>query len=67
MISNYLKTFRERARLTQSELADAAGVQTQTVWRWEHGEREPSLSLIKKTLRDFILYRIRIIKWSVGR
>ena len=40
--------FRERARLTQPELAYAIGVQTQTVWRWEHGEREPSLDVIKK-------------------
>ncbi len=46
--SNYLKMFREKAGLTQLELANAMGVQTQTVWRWEHGEREPSISLIKK-------------------
>lgn len=48
MISDYLKVFRERARLTQPELAYAIGVRTQTVWRWEHGEREPSLGIIKK-------------------
>lgn len=48
MISDYLKAFRERARLTQTELAYIVGVQTQTVWRWEHGEREPSLDMVKK-------------------
>ena len=48
MISDYLKAFRQRAKLTQPELAYAIGVQTQTVWRWEHGEREPSLDVIKK-------------------
>ena len=44
----YLKILREKARMTQPELAKALGVQTQTVWRWEHGEREPSLDIVKK-------------------
>lgn len=46
--SSYLKFFRVKAGLTQPELANAIGVQAQTVWRWEHGEREPSLDVIKK-------------------
>ena len=46
--SNSLKIFREKAKLTQSELAKRIGVQTQTVWRWEHGEREPSLVVVKQ-------------------
>ena len=44
----YLKILREKAHMTQLELAKALGVQTQTVWRWEHGEREPSLDIVKK-------------------
>lgn len=38
--SSYLKFFRVKAGLTQPELANAIGVQAQTVWRWEHGEAE---------------------------
>ena len=43
-----LKIWRKKAKLTQRELAKALGVQFQTVWRWEHGEREPSLDILKK-------------------
>ena len=43
-----LKIWREKAGLTQRELAKALDVQFQTVWRWEHGEREPSLDILKK-------------------
>ena len=43
-----LKKYREKANLTQNELAKLIGVQCQTVWRWEHEEREPSLDLLKK-------------------
>lgn len=46
--SEHLRIFREKAGLTQLELANVVGVQTQTVWRWEHGEREPSINVIKK-------------------
>ena len=42
-----LKLFREKAKLTQLQVAQNIGVTVQTVWRWEHGEREPSLGIIK--------------------
>ena len=46
--SSSLRLFREKSKLTQSELAKCIGVQTQTIWRWEHGEREPSLDVVKR-------------------
>jgi transcriptional regulator with XRE-family HTH domain len=39
--SGAARTIREAAGLSYRELADACGVSTPTVWRWEHGERTP--------------------------
>ena len=46
--SNNLKRMREKAQITQTELAEKIGVTAQTIWRWEHGTREPSIEIIKK-------------------
>ena len=47
VFSQRLKELRKKAGLTQLELAQKIGVQTQSVWRWENGEREPSIEIIK--------------------
>src|SRR5262249_28056166 len=39
-----LRELREAAGLTQQELASRAGVQWETISRWERGAREPSWS-----------------------
>lgn len=39
-----LKKLRERAGLTQRQLADALGVTVTTVSSWERGVKKPSLS-----------------------
>ncbi len=39
-----LRELREAAGLTQQELASKAGVQWETISRWERGAREPSWS-----------------------
>ena len=39
-----LKQLRERAGLTQRQLADALGVTVTTVSSWERGVKKPSLS-----------------------
>ena len=43
-----IKQARDNLSMSQKTLAMLLGVQTQTVWRWEKGEREPSLETIKK-------------------
>jgi DNA-binding transcriptional regulator YiaG len=37
-----LKDLRERALLSQVELARLLGVNSKTVWDWEHGNVKPS-------------------------
>ena len=37
-ISEKIRELREKAGLTQEELADRVGVQRNTVWRWENGK-----------------------------
>lgn len=37
-----LRKLREKAGLTQEQLAERAGVKKLAVWRWETGAREPS-------------------------
>lgn len=43
-----IKLARENLGMSQKTLAGLLGVQTQTVWRWEKGEREPSWEMINK-------------------
>ncbi|MBF2049774.1 MAG: helix-turn-helix domain-containing protein [Leptolyngbya sp. IPPAS B-1204] len=42
-----LKKLRERAGLTQRQIADALGVTTTTVGTWERGEKEPRPSFLQ--------------------
>lgn len=46
-----IKTFRERANLTQRELAKALNVSEITVRKWESGERQPRSNRIKGLAR----------------
>ena len=46
-----LKHLRELALLTQEALARRLGVTPMTVWRWENGERNPSLDVLKNIAR----------------
>lgn len=41
MLSENLIRIRKRMGLTQGELADRAGVTSQTIWSWEAGRHEP--------------------------
>jgi transcriptional regulator with XRE-family HTH domain len=42
-----LKGLRERAGLTQRQVADALGVTATTVGSWERGEKEPRPSFLQ--------------------
>ena len=37
-----IKALREKKRLTQHDLARELGVDVNTLWRWENGQRVPS-------------------------
>jgi repressor LexA len=43
-----LKGLREKAGLSQRELAEKAGVGQKSISWWENGEREPSISNVQK-------------------
>lgn len=40
---NKIKELREKAKLTQAELADVLGVKRVTVSQWERGENKPRI------------------------
>jgi len=50
---NRLKTFRERRKLTESDLAAAVNVSRQTIVSVEKGKYDPSLPLAKEIARYF--------------
>ena len=43
-----LVTYRQRHALTQGQLAKRVGVALNTVWRWEHGYRQPRSHALKR-------------------
>lgn len=49
--SRRLRELRDNAKMTQSELAERAGVARVTVARMEIGEREPSWVMVQKLAR----------------
>ena len=53
MITNSIKTYREKASITQEELATAIGVSRQTIIAMEKGNYEPSLGLALKLAGHF--------------
>ena len=40
--NNFVKSLRERLKLTQQDLAQQLGVSLATISRWEHGHNRPS-------------------------
>lgn len=46
--SDIVRIARQRAGLTQQQLAERSGHPRETIARWEHGVREPSLSTLQK-------------------
>ena len=48
MFKDALKNFRQKAELTQAELADKAGISRSAVAMYERGEREPDFRTLEK-------------------
>ena len=71
MDANKLKDLRKKLGLTQKELAEELGVLTNTLARWEQGERAPSrssLTLLKELEKRYLrVFREMTRKVSVGR
>ena len=53
MLGERLRTFRQRKRLTQGELAKIIGVTRQTIAKWENNERVPDALMAKKLAKVF--------------
>ena len=43
-----LRRLRERAALTQAELAERVGVAATTIWRLEEGRREGTIPILRR-------------------
>ena len=53
MLGERLRTFRQRERLTQGDLAKIIGVTRQTIAKWENNERVPDALMVKKLAKVF--------------
>lgn len=47
-VGERIKRAREALRLSQAALAEAVGVQTNTVWRWENQRATPDVEVISQ-------------------
>lgn len=47
-VGERIKQAREALRLSQAALAEAVGVQTNTVWRWENQRATPDVEVISQ-------------------
>lgn len=43
----HIEVFRKRKGLTQLQLAQMVGYTTNTIWRWENGQRTPNAEALK--------------------
>lgn len=53
MFNEKLKELRKKANITQEELAEKINVSRQTIVKWESGESEPSISIVKNIAELF--------------
>src|SRR6266849_594258 len=62
-LPTYLRTYRKRTGLTQTEVAYVVGINRSDLWLFETSRREPSLRVL---LALQVLYRIPIRKLFMG-
>lgn len=48
-----IRKFRKERKMTQVELSEKLGVTASAVTMWENGNREPSLTMVKKIANVF--------------
>lgn len=52
-MTNWIRKNRDRLLLTQAELAEQVGVATNTVARWESGDRQPDRRNLRRLSEVF--------------
>ena len=53
MLGEKLKTYRENKKMTQVEVAEALGIKSATVSKYESGTLEPNIEALKKLAELF--------------
>lgn len=62
-----MKELRERARLTQKDVATAVHVSRSTVSKWESGERRPDISVLIPLAHLYLVSVERLIETVTGK
>lgn len=62
MLHNRLKEAREKAKLSQAEVAKSCGISQPAYFDIEHGDRSPSLAVAKRLAKLFDVS----LDWLVG-
>jgi len=62
-LPTYLRTYRKRTGLTQTEVSYVVGINRSDLWQFETSRREPSLRVL---LALQVLYRMPIRKLFIG-
>lgn len=57
----WLKYFRVKRGLSQKQIADIAGVQENTVWRWESGRATPSVDTAEIVARGLGITTVELV------
>ena len=62
MLGEKLKTYRENKKMTQVEVAEALGIKSATVSKYESGTLEPNIESLKKLAEIFEVSVDELIK-----
>ena len=61
-IGNKIKSYREKRKMTQKEIAEILGVEPATISKYESGMIEPNIESIKKLAETFEISVDELIK-----
>ncbi len=65
MLGENLKRYRENLKMTQAEVAEALGIKSATVSKYESGALEPNIEALKKLAELFDVYIDELLKEDV--